>query len=212
MGSASAAITTNSQMPLLRVLVAAGTGEWRVSDMPGDLIARSAVASNPYAFTFVGTPLELLIVGGLLDDVQDGVGELQGRPVCYVSRCFRGCTSTLVLQARRAARTWASASGYAFGFTASAIATDQPADHDPGSMEGWESWALCCRHVCEVLERQPCKRSGVLAFQRRHVLLALQLSQLTRRRHLSLCSQCAPSMTATCYRRAQCVCPWPGRS
>ena len=88
MGSVSAAMTTTSLMPRLRVLVAARGGRaWCMQcrrelerlaarcQTFGGAVGRACSAAE--GRTFVGALLQLLVVGRLLDDVHDGVGELQ---------------------------------------------------------------------------------------------------------------------------------------
>ena len=75
MGSVSAAITTNSEMPLLSVLVAAGEA-WRdVSPGPGQ--HSTDLQAVLQGLTLIGSLAQLLVVGSLLHNVNDGVRELQ---------------------------------------------------------------------------------------------------------------------------------------
>jgi hypothetical protein len=80
MGSVSAAITTNSLMPRFSVLVAAGndaTGRRSISLTAASRRRESRPpAPGLPSLTLVSTLLQLLVVGRLLDNVQDGVGQL----------------------------------------------------------------------------------------------------------------------------------------
>lgn len=75
MGSVSAAITTNSEIPLFRVLVAASTAI-RVQPPVRNSSDNMSIQLRP---TFIGPLSKLLVVGRLLDDVHNGVRQLQGR-------------------------------------------------------------------------------------------------------------------------------------
>lgn len=71
-GSVSAAMTMNSEMPRLRVLVAAGRNDKLIR-------AASAMVQQDELWrllTLVGALLELLVVCSLLHNVQNGVGQL----------------------------------------------------------------------------------------------------------------------------------------
>lgn len=124
MGSVSAAITTNSEMPLLSVLVAAGKAWQDVSPRPGlHSMVRHAVL---HGLTLIGALAQLLVVGSLLHNVDDGVRELQTAQAWgHHNRSWYALTlrCAQMLTCRRCSYqpTEASASGYALGFTASVI-------------------------------------------------------------------------------------------
>ena len=75
------------------------------------------MAAQSKAITFVGTLLQLLVVGRLLDDVEDGIRELRHQHV--TSACLVHGGGEAPGGRGVVARTCESASGYALGFTVS---------------------------------------------------------------------------------------------
>ena len=75
MGSVSAAITTNSEMPLLSVLVAAGGARQGVNPRGG--LHSTVLQAVLQGLTLIGSLAQLLVIGSLLHNVDDGICELQ---------------------------------------------------------------------------------------------------------------------------------------
>lgn len=101
-GSVSAAITMNSEIPLLRVLVAeifkACINTTKQKKQIG-IINIELLQTG----TFISALFELLVVGSLLNEIQNGYGELRIRQgVCFWIHCFtRSC-----LKATKSQREW----------------------------------------------------------------------------------------------------------
>lgn len=92
-GSVSAAITTNSDIPLFKVLVAAQNNTTyqlllrHRQSKPTRLI--DIQPKKKKSGTFVGALLQLLVISGLLDEIEDSDGQLRiGERVCFRINSF----------------------------------------------------------------------------------------------------------------------------